>query len=173
MPTDPVLKWLLEGDPAIRWQALRDLKGAAERTVRREQRRVADEGWGALLLSLQDPDGRWAGGINFWSPRHKRSETCVSGMLLAVLCWFGMDDPRVDRLAEHVVAQQMSDGGWNCRAMPGYGGATPGSFHTTISVLEGLMEYERFRKTGTTTFCAASTTFGSAGRGPTSGWKRA
>jgi hypothetical protein len=57
-----------------------------------------------------------------------------------------MDDPRVDRLAEHVVAQQMADGGWNCRAMPGYRGATHGSFHTTISVLEGLLEYERFRK---------------------------
>jgi hypothetical protein len=40
MPTDPVLKWLLEGDAAIRWQALRNLKGAAERTVRREQGRV-------------------------------------------------------------------------------------------------------------------------------------
>jgi hypothetical protein len=57
------LKWLLEGDPAIRWQALRDLKGAAERTVRREQQRVAETGWGARLLSLQDADGRWAGGI--------------------------------------------------------------------------------------------------------------
>jgi hypothetical protein len=42
----------------------------------------------------------------------------------------------------------MSDGGWNCRAMPGYGGATHGSFHTTISALEGLLEYERFRKSG-------------------------
>ena len=40
MPTDPVLKWLLEGDAAIRWQALRDLKEAAERTVLREQRRI-------------------------------------------------------------------------------------------------------------------------------------
>jgi hypothetical protein len=88
------------------------------------------------------------GGINFWSPRRQRSETCVSGMLLAVLCWFGMDDPRVDRLAEHVAVQQMADGGWNCRAMPGYGGATHGSFHTTISALEGLLEYERFRKSG-------------------------
>jgi hypothetical protein len=47
-----------------------------------------------------------------------------------------------------VAAQQMSDGGWNCRAMQGYGGATHASFHTTISALEGLMEYERFRKSG-------------------------
>ena len=66
-------------------------------------------------------------------------------MVLAVFCWFGMDDPRVDQLAEHVIAQQMPDGGWNCRAMPGYGSATHGSFHTTISALEALLEYERFR----------------------------
>jgi len=59
--------------------------------------------------------------------------------------WYGVDDPRVDRLAAHVVEQQMADGGWNCRAMPGYGGATHGSFHTTISALEGLLEYDRFR----------------------------
>jgi len=39
----------------------------------------------------------------------------------------------------------MPDGGWNCRAMPGYGSATHGSFHTTISALEALLEYERFR----------------------------
>jgi hypothetical protein len=69
-------------------------------------------------------------------------------MLLAVLCWFGLDDTRVDKLAEHVAAQQMADGGWNCRAMPGYGEATHGSFHTTILALEGLLEYARFRGRG-------------------------
>jgi hypothetical protein len=187
---DPAVRWLLEGDPSIRWQTMRDLTGAAERTVRREQRRVAEAGWGARLLELQDPDGRWAGGIytpkwtsttytmvllrglglppghpqamracrelldagfwedggiNFWRKRLKHSETCVSGMVLAVLGWFGFDDPRVDRLARHVVEQQMADGGWNCRAMPGYGGARHGSFHTTISALEGLLEYDRSR----------------------------
>jgi hypothetical protein len=68
-------------------------------------------------------------------------------MVLAVACWFRFDDARVDQLAEHVVGQQMADGGWNCRAMPGYGAATHGSFHTTILALEGLLEYERFRPT--------------------------
>jgi hypothetical protein len=48
-----VLQWLLDGDPAVRWQALRDLQDASDRTVRREQRRVAEEGWGARLLELQ------------------------------------------------------------------------------------------------------------------------
>lgn len=190
---ESVLQWLLEGDPAIGWQALRDLKGAAARTVNREQRRVATEGWGARLLELQAPDGRWAGGlytpkwtsttytmlllrmlglpprhpqalrgcqmlldggfwrddgINFYAGRYQRSETCISSMVLSVLSWFQYDDPRVDRLAGHVMAQQMSDGGWNCRAMPGYSGATHGSFHTTICALEGLLEYERFRPEG-------------------------
>jgi len=187
-----VLEWLLEGDPAIRWQVLRDLTGAAEQKVRSEQRRVCKEGWGARLLSLQDDDGRWGGGIytpkwtsttytmvllrslglpaqhpqalrackalfdtgfwkdggiNFWTRYHSRSETCVSSMVLAVACWFRLDDTRLDRLAEHVVGQQMADGGWNCLSMPGYGEATHGSFHTTISALEALLEYERFRPT--------------------------
>jgi len=84
-------------------------------------------------------------GINFWRPHRKRSETCVSSMVLAVASWFRYDDARVDELAGHVVEQQMADGGWNCRAMPGYGKATHGSFHTTISALEALSEYERFR----------------------------
>src|SRR5580692_3644257 len=63
MRVESALPWLMDGDPAIRWQAMRDLKRAAERMVLREQRRVASEGWGARLLKLQDADGRWAGGI--------------------------------------------------------------------------------------------------------------
>src|SRR5437879_12206329 len=59
--TDRTIEWLLGGDPAIRWQALRDLAGAAERSVEREQRRVALQGWGARLLARQDPEGTWAG----------------------------------------------------------------------------------------------------------------
>jgi hypothetical protein len=56
------IEWLLEGDPAIRWQTMRDLTGDAESMVERERRRIAGEGWGARLLARQDPDGRWAGG---------------------------------------------------------------------------------------------------------------
>lgn len=59
---DAVVEWLLAGDPAIRWQALRDLAGASERIVNRERHRVAREGWGERLLSRQDPAGTWAGG---------------------------------------------------------------------------------------------------------------
>lgn len=60
--SDPVLRWLLAGDPSIRWQTLRDLNAASERSVERERRKIAREGWGAQLLAKQDPDGRWAGG---------------------------------------------------------------------------------------------------------------
>ena len=56
------IRWLLEGDPAIRWQVLRDLVGAPERAVERERRKVARAGWGARLLARQDPEGTWAGG---------------------------------------------------------------------------------------------------------------
>ena len=59
---DPVVQWLLEGDPAIRWQVLRDLLNASETEVTAERARVEHEGWGARLLALQAPDGQWAGG---------------------------------------------------------------------------------------------------------------
>ena len=59
---DGVLRWLLEGDPAIRWQTLRDLVGAAEKIVERERGRIARVGWGARLLARQGRDGRWAAG---------------------------------------------------------------------------------------------------------------
>ena len=52
----------MEGDPAIRWQALRDLGDAAPGEVAAERARVATEGWGAQLLGLQGADGQWDGG---------------------------------------------------------------------------------------------------------------
>jgi len=61
--TDTVIQWLLDGDPAVRWQTLRDLVRAAERAVEHERRKVARDGWGASLLAKQDPEGTWAGGL--------------------------------------------------------------------------------------------------------------
>ncbi len=57
-----VIRWLLGGDPAIRWQTLQDLACAPDRAVERERQKVAREGWGARLLARQDPSGTWAGG---------------------------------------------------------------------------------------------------------------
>lgn len=59
---DKAIEYLLQGDPAIRWQVLRDLTDADEVTVSAERARVAREGWGAQLLALQAPDGRWDAG---------------------------------------------------------------------------------------------------------------
>jgi hypothetical protein len=64
MRNDKVIPWLLEGDPAIRWQTLRDLTGASEHAAGNEQKKVACEGWGARLLAKQDPDGKWASGAS-------------------------------------------------------------------------------------------------------------
>jgi hypothetical protein len=53
--------WLLDSDPAIRWQVMRDLTDEPADAVAAERSRVATEGWGARLLALQAPDGLWAG----------------------------------------------------------------------------------------------------------------
>jgi len=68
----------------------------------------------------------------------KVSETCVTGMVLALLSWFQVDDPRRELLVEYLLNEQMDDGGWNCLRCQG---ASHSSFHTTINVLEGLREY--------------------------------
>ena len=57
-----VLSWLLDSDPAIRWQVLRDLTDAPMEETRTVRARVATEGWGARLLALQGEDGQWDGG---------------------------------------------------------------------------------------------------------------
>lgn len=57
--------WLLDGDPALRWQVQRDLLHAPDAEWRATRERVATEGFGAALLAAQDPDGRWAGGAHF------------------------------------------------------------------------------------------------------------
>jgi hypothetical protein len=60
-----VIDWLLEGDPAIRWQVLRDLTDASPDEVAAERERVEHEGWGARLLALEGADGLWDGGACF------------------------------------------------------------------------------------------------------------
>jgi hypothetical protein len=190
--TDRTIRWLLDGDPAIRWQTLSDLVGAAGSAIEQERQRVARDGWGARLLARQDQGGTWAGGKSsdggLYTPKWTsttytmlmlrdfglpttngearkacklllerglkrdggisygisakwvdRGETCVTGMVLSILSYFRFDDARLDTIAGHLLEQQMSDGGWNCRRSSG---ATHSSVNTTISVLEGLRHYE-------------------------------
>jgi len=80
------LEWLLDADPAIRWQALRDLTEAAADEVAMERARVATEGWGARLLALRREDGLWDTG----SPETE----WVSLLALLALRDMGIDPPR-------------------------------------------------------------------------------
>lgn len=171
------LDWLRDADPAIRWQVLRDLTDTSREDIAAERARVADEGWGARLLSLQGDDGNWGGGdytpkwtsttytllllrhlgIDPGDPRVRAAtdlvqekirmgrkdlpffeylgETCISGMTLALNSYFRKaEGARVDWFLE----EQKEDGGWNCDMK-----SKRSSFNTTISVLEGLLEYER------------------------------
>lgn len=173
-----VLDWLLDSDPAVRWQVLRDLADAPDEVVAAERARIATVGFGARLLSLQAPDGQWGGGTYFplwtstaWtlmllrdfglmptSPEARQAlrrvrqysrwdgqqpffegetEPCVNGMAVAIGAYFGED---VQSVVARLLDEQMRDGGWNCEQE---NGSTRGSFHTTIDVLEGLLEYER------------------------------
>jgi hypothetical protein len=56
-----LIEWLLQADPSLRWQVLRDLTERAAQDIAAERARVATEGLGAQLLALQGADGSWAG----------------------------------------------------------------------------------------------------------------
>lgn len=184
-PASPVIHWLLDSDPSIRWQALRDLTGAADAEVVAERARVATAGWGAALLEGQGADGFWGAGtpnpewvtlqallllremgLDPASEQARRAvervrdnvrwqgvlpqdaawhgrplfagevEPCVNGRVVAAGAYFGQD---VQGIVERLLGEQLADGGWNCERERG---STRGSFHTTICVLEGLLEYE-------------------------------
>jgi hypothetical protein len=98
---DRIIAWLLEGDAAIRWQVLHDLAGATERAVRRERQKVEREGWGARLLSRQDPDGTWGGGL--YNP--KWTSTTYTMLLLRD---FGLPP---ENAAAHNACARLLDGG--------------------------------------------------------------
>jgi hypothetical protein len=63
--TEAWIAWLLDSDPALRWQVERDLVGEPTAVWEATRARIATEGFGARLLALQDPDGQWAGGAFF------------------------------------------------------------------------------------------------------------
>ncbi len=110
---DPVLAWLLDSDPALRWQVERDLAGEPEQVWRATQARVATEGFGARLLALQDPDGQWAGGAFFprvdgevqWPTQGEGQPWTATTWSLAALRDWGCDPAALTdtagRLAEH------------------------------------------------------------------------
>ena len=202
MNTRASLDWLLTSDPAIRWQALRDLTNASPDQIATERASIPHQGLGAQILTSQHPDGSWrrpdkptwlttlftlqllrATGIDpadpivvsalsraetslrwndypgFWDLRSPdfgplpadgkhgcrvggnpffegEEEPCINGGVLAFGSYFG--DPN-ENLARRLLSEQLPEGGWNCEAPKSH----RSSYHTTICVLEGLLEYER------------------------------
>jgi len=185
------LLWLLDSDPALRWQVMRDLIDETPDAIAAERARVATEGWGARLLARQSPAGKWSGAPRGWRddlPKEHRdllitlyslsvlmdlgveagskqarkmiarvekrlvfkwlndrpylrgeTEPCINGRILGIGAYFQKPN---DALAEQLLGEQLEDGGWNCEAPK----SQRSSFHTTICVLEGLLEYERARR---------------------------
>jgi hypothetical protein len=103
-----VVAWLLDSDPSIRWQVMRDLTHEPPEVVATERAKVATEGWGARLLALQAPDGLWVG--NAFS--QERTDTFH---VLELLRRLGLDPESeearkaVGRVREHVT---WGDGAW-------------------------------------------------------------
>ena len=185
-PRPALLKWLLDSDPAIRWQVMRDLTDETPTAIAAERSRVATQGWGARLLALQSPAGHWGGsregrgllislytlvvlkdlGLDPASEQTRKmigrvdkrlvfkplgnrpflrgeTEPCINGRILGLGAYF--KEPN-GALARQLLGQQLEDGGWNCEAVepsPKRPKSRRSSFHTTICVLEGLLEYER------------------------------
>jgi hypothetical protein len=116
-----VLEWLLDSDPAIRWQVLRDLADAPEEIVEAERARVATEGWGARLLALQGEDGQWEGGALFPAQRDKRGNGkgqpwTATAYSLVALQEFGVD-PQNEKV-RRAVAQVREHCCWEHAGQP-------------------------------------------------------
>jgi hypothetical protein len=116
-PRPAHLKWLLDSDPAIRWQVVRDLTGAAPGAIAAERFRVATEGWGAQLLALQSPAGDWGAGPRGWRadlPRDDRG-MLITLYALVVLMDFGLDPASkqarkmIDRVDKRLVFTRLNN----------------------------------------------------------------
>ncbi len=117
------LDWLLDSDPAIRWQALRDLAGAPPEVFQAERARIATEGWGARILALQGQDGQWEGGALFPAQRTGRppgQPWTATAYCLVLLRDFGID-PHNDRV-RHAVALVRENSRWEHAGQPFFAG---------------------------------------------------
>lgn len=90
-----------------------------------------------LLLDRAD----WVdGGVSYGSGK-RLAEKCINGMVLSITSYFDLDDDRRDEIASYLIEGMLNDGAWNCRDYQG--DVRHSSFHTSISVLEGLLEWKR------------------------------
>lgn len=124
MALDPAVReWLLDGDPALRWQVERDLLDAPAEVWRATRARVATEGFGARLLALQDADGQWAGGAFFprgftGAPEEEGQPYTATTPTLASLREWGVDAAVLGDTAERLAASSR----WEYDDLPYWGG---------------------------------------------------
>jgi hypothetical protein len=128
MMPQATIAWLMDSDPALRWQVERDLLGEAPEVWEATRERVATEGWGRRLLDLQDPDGLWAGGAffpadyDFEGPEHTDGAqpwTATTWTLCSLREW-GLD-PAVLR-ERHTVELLARNARWEYDDLPYWGG---------------------------------------------------
>ena len=80
------------------------------------------------------------GGINPHTEIPK-SDVCINGMFLNYACYFELEEHHLQSVVDFILNETMPDGGFNCRS--NRNGAVHSSLHTTISILEGILEYQR------------------------------
>ncbi len=100
MNSDGASNWLMEGDPAIRWQTMRDLLGAPEAEWQSERAKFAEEGWGKRFLECQDPAGTWGSGI--YGPKWKST---TYTLLTLIDCGIDNEHPAAKRGAVLILEQ--------------------------------------------------------------------
>jgi hypothetical protein len=93
----------------------------------------------SVSMVLDQPQGDH-GGINL-AGSLTNSDVCVNGMILSYSSYFLPNDKRLRIIVDYLLESQMDDGGWNCRYLNP--GTTHSSLHSTISVLEGLLEFRK------------------------------
>lgn len=177
---DGLVKWLLEGDPAIIYQTERDVLGAEPERLEELQERMLEKGWVKAFLEKRDPEtGLWGRGLyspkwisttytlldlkncgvdsalqefqtsvrllveGLWKIPEKKNERwqdlCICGMLLNLACYGGIQHKNLEEMIDYVLDKQFPDGAWNCRWEFDHDHS---SLHTTINILEGLLEYK-------------------------------
>lgn len=179
---NPVIAWLLSGDPSIVYQVHKDLLNVVREDLRS---RISGPGWGKRFLAARNPDGHWGRGFYQpkWTSTHytlldlrnleispeilpvkqtvslvfktrkcgdgginpaktiQNSDVCINGMFLNYASYFGASEEDLRSVVDFLLSEKMPDGGFNCHS--NRQGAVHSSLHTTLSVLEGILEYSR------------------------------
>ena len=89
-----------------------------------------------VIRTLKSPDG----GILPIGTEQK-SDVCVNGMFLNYAAYFGSEQDDLKSIIDFLLTEHMKDGGFNCES--NRRGTMHSSMHTTISVLEGILEYTK------------------------------